>query len=441
MKSTDNRKLFDTPIGASAATGNIATIPATQGTAGDGTASLALAFPPETFIARAAGGEPPRGADMNGFLNLLSSAMQVLQAGYLGPFDASFAAGIGGYPAGAIVSGSVAGTFWVSTADANTTTPGETGAKWQNLFNGLAVLSGGNVLTGDQDVIGNIRSWSAQYAGETLVTTASGASLFQHNATRGGSADAYIQLGPSAINTHLGVVAYKADVSSAVTALQTSISNEASRAQAAEATKPNLSGNNTYTGGQLVNGSVIVQSGGIVSAIANDGSKRRATLYAGSAGQVSFWDDAAGTELGFLNIQQDGSVITSLGTMALTSQLPSAQTTRNGVAGSSGGYTIIKVSDSSTPSGYRYRMMGETADISSESSVTITLPQALNGVFPGAYGASTKLVDADTTATTNDQAAQIRGTPSTTQMVINMNSFGGGSQYWPIRATWWIEGW
>lgn len=125
MKSTDDRKLFGSLIGASAASGDIATIPQTQATAGDGTASVALGFPPETFIARAAGGEPPRGQDMNGLLNLLSGAVQVLQAGYLGAFDSSFAQSIGGYPAGAIVSGSTAGTFWVSTADANVSTPAQ----------------------------------------------------------------------------------------------------------------------------------------------------------------------------------------------------------------------------------------------------------------------------------------------------------------------------
>lgn len=143
MKTTDDRKLFDTPIGASAASGNIATIPQTQVKAGDGTASIALGFPPETFIARAAGGEPPRGQDMNGFLNRLSAAVQILQAGYLGPFDETFAQGIGGYPAGAIVSGSTPGTFWVSTADSNASTPGADGAKWQSLFNGLVTGTAG----------------------------------------------------------------------------------------------------------------------------------------------------------------------------------------------------------------------------------------------------------------------------------------------------------
>lgn len=144
MKSTDDRKLFGTPIGSAAAAGNIAAIPQTQASAGDGTASVALGFPPETFVARAAGGEPPRGQDMNGLLNLLSSAMQVLQAGFVGPFDTGFAQSIGGYPAGAIVAGVTPGAFWVSTADANVSTPGASGATWQSLFNGYATQAWAN---------------------------------------------------------------------------------------------------------------------------------------------------------------------------------------------------------------------------------------------------------------------------------------------------------
>ncbi|WP_308719014.1 hypothetical protein [Komagataeibacter xylinus] len=82
---------------------------------------------------------------MNGFLNLISAAIQPLQAGYLGPFDATFAAEIGGYPSGAIVSGSTVGVFWVSTADNNTTTPGDDGAAWQSLFNGYASQAWANL--------------------------------------------------------------------------------------------------------------------------------------------------------------------------------------------------------------------------------------------------------------------------------------------------------
>lgn len=148
MKSTDSLNKFGTLIGASASSTDITTIPATQATAGDGTASIALAFPPETFIPRSAGGEPPRGADMNGFLNLLSAAIQPIQAGYLGAYDADFAESIGGYPLNAIVSGSSVGIFWVSTEDSNTTVPGASGASWQSLFSSLSSylpLSGGDM--------------------------------------------------------------------------------------------------------------------------------------------------------------------------------------------------------------------------------------------------------------------------------------------------------
>ncbi|MGX7346554.1 hypothetical protein ACWM9A_11760 [Acetobacter pasteurianus] len=136
MKQSDDLGFFSALIAASPASGNVATVPDTQATAGDGSASIALGFPPETFIDRAAGGSPPRGADMNGFLNRLSRAIQVLQAGYVGPFNAAFAQAIGGYPAGAIVSGSTPGSFWVSTADSNVTTPGTDGATWKSLFDG-----------------------------------------------------------------------------------------------------------------------------------------------------------------------------------------------------------------------------------------------------------------------------------------------------------------
>ncbi|OUI89842.1 hypothetical protein HK17_15390, partial [Acetobacter indonesiensis] len=141
MKSTDDIGLFTALIAESAASGNVATVPATQSTAGDGTASIALGFPPETFIDRSAGGKPPRGQDMNGFLNRLSKAVQALQAGYFGQFNSALAASIGGYPSGSIVSGSVAGTFWVSTSDNNTSVPGDDGETWQSLFFGLLTPS------------------------------------------------------------------------------------------------------------------------------------------------------------------------------------------------------------------------------------------------------------------------------------------------------------
>lgn len=133
MKSTDDRGLFATLIASAASSGNVSAIPSTQTTAGNGEASIALGFPPETFIARSAGGVPPNGADMNGFLNLFSRALRAVQTGFFGQFDSGFAQSIGGYPSGAVVAGSAVGTFWVSTSDDNVTTPGVSGAAWASL--------------------------------------------------------------------------------------------------------------------------------------------------------------------------------------------------------------------------------------------------------------------------------------------------------------------
>ncbi|MBO1326039.1 hypothetical protein K2X14_10265 [Acetobacter sp. TBRC 12305] len=232
MKQSDDLGKFETPVGAQASAGDIAAVPATQATPGDGSASIALGFPPETFIARAAGGVPPRGQDMNGFLNRISRALQVLQAGYLGPYDATFAAAIGGYPAGAIVSGAVAGTFWVSTTDANTSVPGVTGAAWQSLFAGYItqaqsdtrylLLASGKVqaVTGAVTFGGAISVPTAA-AGDSSAMAASTAFV-----TAGLTAEAAIRA---------AAVANEAGTRESVdNGLAAAISNEASRAEAAE---------------------------------------------------------------------------------------------------------------------------------------------------------------------------------------------------------------
>ena len=66
-----------------------------------GAASYADGFPPLTRTPLAAGGTPPSGLDMNGILYDLSAAARwaLIEGGL--PFDATFAAAIGGYPRGA----------------------------------------------------------------------------------------------------------------------------------------------------------------------------------------------------------------------------------------------------------------------------------------------------------------------------------------------------
>ncbi|PAL24763.1 hypothetical protein [Acetobacter syzygii] len=300
MKSTDDRKLFGTPIGAAAAAGNIATIPPVQATAGDGKASVALGFPPETFVARAAGGEPPRGQDMNGLLNLLSSAISVLQTGYLGPFDADFAQNIGGYPAGALVGGSTPGAFWVSTADANVSTPGAAGATWQSLFAGYATQdwAGGAFISSSYGI-----SQTSDYAGRSLFMREENpvfgyvgpnglvwlalptVAQMEAETTARTNADATLQSSinteaqtrlladntlhgqindeatarASAITTLTSSLAAEATArTSADATLQTHVAAEATARQAADntlnTTKANLSGGNTLTGQQTITG-------------------------------------------------------------------------------------------------------------------------------------------------------------------------------------------
>ncbi|MFT9016567.1 MAG: hypothetical protein ABF990_12640 [Acetobacter sp.] len=243
MKQSDNLGKFGAPIGAQASAADIAAVPDTQATAGDGTASIALGFPPETFVARGAGGVPPRGQDMNGFLNRLSRAVQVLQAGYLGPYDATFGAAIGGYPAGAIVCGAVAGTFWVSTADANTTVPGVAGAAWQSFFAGYITQAQSDArylllaASALQSVTGPVT-----FSGAVKVTTA----------PAGDSS-------PSVASTAFVTAEVAAEATTRWAAdqtLQANINAESSRATAAETSlntaKVNRSGD-TMTGGLTVN--------------------------------------------------------------------------------------------------------------------------------------------------------------------------------------------
>ncbi|WP_281650058.1 hypothetical protein [Novacetimonas hansenii] len=142
MKQSSFPAKFALPFAGSAGASYIRTIPqASQVGVTAGAASLTDGFPPVTFDPVSAGGTPPSGADMNGILNWITSVLRVYQAGYFGSWDGDFATAIGGYPLNAIVSGAVAGAYYISTVDDNMTTPGASGASWQSLFTGLAPSS------------------------------------------------------------------------------------------------------------------------------------------------------------------------------------------------------------------------------------------------------------------------------------------------------------
>ncbi|MBS1103514.1 hypothetical protein JK202_10885 [Gluconobacter sp. Dm-62] len=132
MKISDFSPQFPV-LWASGGTTTTVQYPLLSGTAlATGRASIASGFPAVNFTPPAAGGVYPWGADWNGALKTLSVSAQNYEAGVIPLFSQSFANSIGGYPQNAIVAdASTAGLFWVSTADANTTVPGASGAAWQ----------------------------------------------------------------------------------------------------------------------------------------------------------------------------------------------------------------------------------------------------------------------------------------------------------------------
>lgn len=109
----------------------------------DGAASFNDGFVPDNFAPVAAGGVPPFGQDFNGILNVETSWMQWVQAGGPIPFDATFAAAIGGYPKGAVLASAIVqGAQWYSTTDNNTTDPDDplTSSGWTRVGIAAGVL-------------------------------------------------------------------------------------------------------------------------------------------------------------------------------------------------------------------------------------------------------------------------------------------------------------
>lgn len=106
-------------------------IPATQASPGDGSASFAKGFPPETFQPVASGGVPPFGQDANGIFNQLSAWAQWQAAGGAAQYNSAFSAAVGGYPKFAVLASTTPGRFWQSTVDNNTTDPdGGSATNW-----------------------------------------------------------------------------------------------------------------------------------------------------------------------------------------------------------------------------------------------------------------------------------------------------------------------
>lgn len=128
MQLSDIPAWFAKRFGADASGSHIRPVPATS--VDPNAASMALGFPPNTFVDIGAGGAPPDGRDVNGILNFLSAWAQWQGLGGPTPYDPAVSAA-GGYPRGAVVmSASVNGRFFESTTNNNTTNPDTGGAGW-----------------------------------------------------------------------------------------------------------------------------------------------------------------------------------------------------------------------------------------------------------------------------------------------------------------------
>lgn len=98
----------------------------------DGAASLTDGFVPDNFTPIVAGGVPPFGQDMNGILKQSTLWLRWLQAGGPIQYDADFAAAIGGYPKGTLLTTIFwcPGTRWLSLVDNNLVDPDTDGTGW-----------------------------------------------------------------------------------------------------------------------------------------------------------------------------------------------------------------------------------------------------------------------------------------------------------------------
>lgn len=143
MKLSDVPAKFNIPF-ANAAGGGFITYPlpeASQIAISDGRASLTDGFVPLNFQPVGAGGVPPFGKDFNGIMKQVTQWNRWNAAGGLAAWDSAFSTAIGGYPRGALVTGTTTGIMWLSIADDNTNNPNTGGANWIPIF-GTSTLVG-----------------------------------------------------------------------------------------------------------------------------------------------------------------------------------------------------------------------------------------------------------------------------------------------------------
>lgn len=195
MQKVNAPTQFVLPFAGSASSQYRNTIPIpSQQPVTPGAASFTDGFPPVTMEPTASGGIPPYGADMNGILYVATLALQWQQAGFVYPYNNTFAtnANVGGYPAGALLGSSLAPLLWLNKTDNNQTNPDAgTGAGWLSVLpNGgqvdVATTGGTTTLTPNQLTGPLISVTGTLTSNATLVLPlVAGSSYVVQNATTG----------------------------------------------------------------------------------------------------------------------------------------------------------------------------------------------------------------------------------------------------------------
>lgn len=131
----------------------------------NGAASLTDGFPPLNRTPVGSGGVPPSIRDMNEFLRRISALLRWISAGGGFKHNSTYVSNISGYPKGAKVLGSSDVSYWLNTADANTTDPEASGS----VGNGWIPLQEAGVVTIDvTGISSNITLQPWQYAAKTI---------------------------------------------------------------------------------------------------------------------------------------------------------------------------------------------------------------------------------------------------------------------------------
>lgn len=157
---------------AAGAGGSFITNPMPEAPTGTNAASIQGGFPPKTMQNELAGGLPPLGQDMNGFLFLISSHTLWVEAGQRYLYDVDVSTAIGGYPIGTQLGMSDGSGAWLNIAAANTTNPDTGGAGWVPIesygFTTVPVTGGTVTLTRAQSRRGVIILTGALTSNQTI---------------------------------------------------------------------------------------------------------------------------------------------------------------------------------------------------------------------------------------------------------------------------------